>query len=155
MPREQRQKSWNWKTKHFRTCIFSGMWALWLVLWPRVCSVYQYIRVLTLRMHTVFVRGTHYICGKRPVCTQVDTIHRHTQAHKLRESTWREKLLSYSNNRENTPIHCSPAWRGLKWLLAFLKAQPTLHFNLIALFTQTVWACAHSARLMSSSCCRC
>lgn len=39
-------------------------------LWPRVCSVYQSVDTVL-----VFVHSTHYICGKWPMCTQVDTMH--------------------------------------------------------------------------------
>lgn len=51
------------------------MWALWLFHWPCVCSVYQCIGALRLWLHMLFVHSTHDICGKRPVCAQVDTIH--------------------------------------------------------------------------------
>lgn len=66
-----------WKTKQYSLTSFfySGVRAVWLFRWPCVCSVYQCIGALRLWLHTLFVRSTHYICGKRPVCTQVDTIH--------------------------------------------------------------------------------
>lgn len=49
-----------------------------IFIWPCICSVYQYIRVLTLRLHTLLfdlINRTHYICGRWPLCAQVDSTH--------------------------------------------------------------------------------
>lgn len=86
-------------------------------------SVYQ--SVDTVDAHSVCPRHTLHLWKTASVYS--GWYYTHTRMHTQRRTrtagkhTKGKKVLSYSDNGENTPIHWSPAWRGLKRLLAFFE----------------------------------
>lgn len=99
------------------------------LLWPvsfvafyltlRLFSLSVHQSVDTVASHTLFVHSTHNICGKRPVCTQVDTIHTHCSEEHDTENTVLLTIsallcsvVSFIFNFETRTI-LSEVWRSL------------------------------------------